>query len=763
MKLTDAGIYDFINIFKGETTKTHSTVPGGVEPRCINIPAYQRPYRWEKIYVERLLEDYYDNDENGAEYFLGAAVAVKKEIDEGIQFDMVDGQQRITTLFLLNYVRFLLRRKYILKKIEENKNRSSWQVYIDKLKENYVSLIGKNIEPFKKIKNKLDELEEDEVEGDVIAEKFLASFKEQLCIADVQSTVEETNSRTLEKNKEFFKKEKDLCLKYSRKRYDETLKEALYSVVIEEEPSTTNLKLNRICEEDTDDFLESYLVALETIMEFIWDKKTTDTKKTMERCEEAFIELDKMIENLSICVVLTEDDNDANKLFEVLNDRSLSVNDLELMKNHFFKEYCTKSTDLQEDQDERITKLDEIWTDNTFAEDTDYKKKLIAYLGTSYITCVSEIVYKDDFKLKEVLERKYSNDYNKEDHPYSYEDIWSDFNVYFAIKIILDKFDIVKNRPYPKSLDAENSGKSITYKAMHLLRALDLNGVLAALTNVIISFYVNEQGNSLCTDDFESKFTAYVGKIIDDKNYNQSDYIDVHKCAYNLWIAAIKSNGFESVKSIASNIIQNNGRNQFNSRSLELSTDDNRKLNKDLNDWLDNWNYDDKKGAFKVKVLLLKLLYTQRDFGSYNDTEAKLRREGLTYTLEASKLDLDHLEANNIPDGGADYYLMNDSEKRHHDVNYYLGNFMILDSEENNKKNNKLLAQAMAYYDKMKTSWLIQDINDMIKDDDYFENGSGGNRVPKEAFFTERSKRLKNCFKSLLEIGLNDDEFEVRF
>ena len=41
MNLKDAGIYDMINIFKGEATKAHGASQGGVinnNPRLINIP-----------------------------------------------------------------------------------------------------------------------------------------------------------------------------------------------------------------------------------------------------------------------------------------------------------------------------------------------------------------------------------------------------------------------------------------------------------------------------------------------------------------------------------------------------------------------------------------------------------------------------------------------------------------------------------------------------------------------------------------------------
>ena len=70
MNLKDAGIYDLVNIFKGEATIEHAASQGGVinsKPRLINIPAYQRPYRWTTDNIIRLFQDY---DESNEEYFL---------------------------------------------------------------------------------------------------------------------------------------------------------------------------------------------------------------------------------------------------------------------------------------------------------------------------------------------------------------------------------------------------------------------------------------------------------------------------------------------------------------------------------------------------------------------------------------------------------------------------------------------------------------------------------------------------------------------
>jgi len=70
------------------------------------IPNYQRPYVWEKDQVIDLLDDISvacKKDSSG-DYFLGSLV-LKENNDGGyIEYDVLDGQQRLTTLFLLTAV-----------------------------------------------------------------------------------------------------------------------------------------------------------------------------------------------------------------------------------------------------------------------------------------------------------------------------------------------------------------------------------------------------------------------------------------------------------------------------------------------------------------------------------------------------------------------------------------------------------------------------------------------------------------------------------
>lgn len=73
-----------------------------------NIPSYQRGYRWEKKHVDALLDDLYNFIEHGEKvegrfYCLQPLVVVMNcELSgDGPVYDIIDGQQRLTTLYLL--------------------------------------------------------------------------------------------------------------------------------------------------------------------------------------------------------------------------------------------------------------------------------------------------------------------------------------------------------------------------------------------------------------------------------------------------------------------------------------------------------------------------------------------------------------------------------------------------------------------------------------------------------------------------------------
>lgn len=84
------------------------------------IPEYQRPYAWTDDQVFTLFEDLveYTNNQSESSYFLGCIVSFSNENKEQ---EIIDGQQRITTLFLL--LRAIHRK---LQKMSESKEKENF-------------------------------------------------------------------------------------------------------------------------------------------------------------------------------------------------------------------------------------------------------------------------------------------------------------------------------------------------------------------------------------------------------------------------------------------------------------------------------------------------------------------------------------------------------------------------------------------------------------------------------------------------------------
>lgn len=119
------------------------------------IPKYQRPYAWKKDQVEQLWLDIYEAyqnheaDENvDANYFLGSVVVIKQAND---QYEVVDGQQRLTTLTILLYE--------LLDAINKNKihfdDNEQREVTIDRLKSCLKNKVRQNV-LLTHVKNQLD-------------------------------------------------------------------------------------------------------------------------------------------------------------------------------------------------------------------------------------------------------------------------------------------------------------------------------------------------------------------------------------------------------------------------------------------------------------------------------------------------------------------------------------------------------------------------------------------------------------------------------
>lgn len=67
------------------------------------VPIYQRNYAWHKTHIFQLIQDIYDYYKNNHNkpYYIGTLISFKKENGNSILYEVIDGQQRFTTLSLL--------------------------------------------------------------------------------------------------------------------------------------------------------------------------------------------------------------------------------------------------------------------------------------------------------------------------------------------------------------------------------------------------------------------------------------------------------------------------------------------------------------------------------------------------------------------------------------------------------------------------------------------------------------------------------------
>jgi hypothetical protein len=89
-----------------------------------NIPIYQRLYVWEEDQIKTLLEDIETafSDEKELFYLGGVLVVENETLESGKVYDLIDGQQRFTTLWMLSIVLGGALRPFIERK-EKDKNR----------------------------------------------------------------------------------------------------------------------------------------------------------------------------------------------------------------------------------------------------------------------------------------------------------------------------------------------------------------------------------------------------------------------------------------------------------------------------------------------------------------------------------------------------------------------------------------------------------------------------------------------------------------
>ncbi|WP_053976584.1 DUF262 domain-containing protein [Mangrovimonas xylaniphaga] len=303
----------------------------GVEINQLIVPIYQREYDWEEDRIVRMLSDidyYLDDKDEGDEdiYFLGAVILeIDSDSDYEKIYEVVDGQQRLTTFYLMGLLHYLIS-QYRFK----NPHTLGMKAFA------IGKLIGKLEKIFKDSEKRLvfgkfdyELLDLDRNEEEELPEEFLFRISNKYLL-DGEERVQRL------------------------KIYDPDINEKLRRVIENSDISISDKKIKLITDSQDNPYAEN----LETIFNYLMGKFYSENKLNDKILEEIQSQLDKYLKNSGMALIKSENKDDSFKLFEVLNDTARKLTVLDLLKNYFVEhlkeDYSKESWRKLKDNEEEI-------------------------------------------------------------------------------------------------------------------------------------------------------------------------------------------------------------------------------------------------------------------------------------------------------------------------------------------------------------------------------------------------------------------------
>lgn len=710
MELKGAKILDFEKMILSGIEGTESS---------IIIPHYQRPYSWKDENISTLISDW--NREGREEYFAGAIVTVKSsELQE-----LIDGQQRFTTCYLINFVKFCLLRIYIRELVLQRRTSTLLEAF-DKLKETS-NLVFKHVcdDEFASCRTELAEiLTNYDITTDSDTRDSIIEHIKNLLLTHLKISMDlESSDSYLLSTKSLINSlinDRNLRLSYSRHSYNIQLKEALSSTVLFlSHQSFQRLEVNR----DTNDEITcNYTDAIKVIFE----RFTTleNSSEPLAKCFKTIKLIDEFLKKVKFCLIQTGRAEDAYTLFEVLNDRALTLNDLDLIKNQFYKKFCNDNVDRLDNTtiDSILKAREEQWGDRIFVPTLRKQDPtLISYFTTSFLSANTDITFSSKERYRVRI-----NDYlnARKVKFYSESEFARDFNIFECIKEMIGQngFNLPVQRKHASAIKNEylNQNSQI-YKTMHFLNAVEQHGVMVGLVCSIMN-YIRMNISSSFDPEACIKFFAEIKK-------KGHPHAQLEKIARSLFQISLQAPTAEEPRKAAVELVlaNNIASARFDERVSEGNT---TKLQKVFSEWLDNWQYS--PNDVKIRVLFAKIIRYSNE---------KLDETAFINGIEEEQIEglhLDHMEPQNL-DGAHDEKYFTDFNR-----DYYvngLGNMMPLPGKININKSNKPLLHV---FDALALSglgghWITTRTKDLFE-----ENNSNG--IPHKEFFDRRKDFIKNVF-----------------
>lgn len=698
----------------------------------VTIPHYQRPYRWTTELVTDLIKDW---EHSGSRYFAGSIVTVVNDKDR--RFELIDGQQRFTTIYLINYIRFLLFR--VMAKeccIQINLFRSH-----DKILESLINSQSFLLENNTNLDNYLDNIST----NDNSSEEDNFFLKNYLPAALLPQKKQEYDEGYLDEHYEELKKyfdKSDLLLLYDRNYFNSVLKEILASTCIKiSSRNKPELIIREIsANNDIKENAQNYIQAIETIFNTFCEIVNSENMKDEELSGFLYAQaltnkITDFLNSIQLCVIETGNPDDAYTLFETLNERSLALDNLDLIKNQFFKKFVETNNISDEAKNNGIEELDNFWNQEIFEGTGKKEKALITFLAIAYITGNNNISPKQtDKNIREAL-KAYLSVYNSK-NPYTLKLATRDFNIFKACTTILknsgtqykEEADVAYRAAYEK-------GSTILEKCIHLIRGANQDTILAGLFATVlnhIKLEENEPNFSPCKVDELSK--KFLKKELP-KNLS--------KPAFDLWKMCLKAKTHSKVLEHSWRLLDNNSLKSKKFTICTIDEDMSKKLDEEFSDWLKTWSFG--------KNYKLRMLFA-RCFQLRLNEDNTLTESDFVIAPKILELDIDHMEPLKVNHNHEDSYFQDIDRQS---IINQLGNMMILTSSSNRRKSNAPMESVFPALEKInladhfiskKTKELLEPEGNHIKSKD------GSHKVPTVNYFNERKKFLIDIFTKAVNV-----------
>lgn len=711
----------------------------------IVIPHYQRPYKWTSDHVEQLILDW---SQNKQQYFAGSIVTVHNE--DTRQSDLIDGQQRFTTIFLINYIRFLLLRVMVR---ETNTQKGLERRHDNVLHAlmNSQKYLATEDQKLKDYQNYIaDFIPDNEVDENTLLNRFLsyANFPQESQETDGEIYFKEHYQLM----KDMFQNQ-DLILKYDRQYFNVVLKDTLSRVSITMH-SQQNPKLHFFPysaeENDVQENAKNYIDAIKAIFstfENIAKSQLATPLTSFAVAEKLNLEMTNFLENIQLCVIETGNTEDAYTLFEVLNDRSLALDNLDLLKNQFYKTYVLTNDINEIEKDKNIAHLDDQWYEDIFKKSRpEGAKKLISFLGVTYLTGDKSLSIKQSDKFLRDAIKKYLAGYTKQ-RPYTFEKIQRDFNIFQSCSLILDNAKVKYRGEKAEAYKATYLNKSILNSTIHLLKALNQESVLAGLFAFLLN-YIRYREN--ITDFNPIKIEKLTNSYLTSDTPHE-----IHNQCFDLWRISMKAKDFKPVLNFSSSLLTNNSLASLDLFRKEISESLNQELNEQFLNWLRTWTFN-QTNTFKLRILFA------RSFQLREDENGNLIESDFYKTIKENKienLDVDHMEPREKNKYAKDLYL--EDLDRDSIVNQ-LGNMMILTSKENRSKSNSPMESVFVSLKKigLDDHFISQKTASIFEQSDSFKINKNSNiKVPTPIFFNKRKEMMVDTFSKVVNVPFQKNNY----